>query len=38
MRKSEGVKVHHKKDNGARVHYGRKRAGVKVDHEKRVMG
>ena len=36
-KKSDGVRVCHKKDNGVRIYYERKSAGVRVDHEKRAM-
>ena len=38
MRKRDGVRVPIRKSDGARVHYQRKSAGVRVDHEKRAMG
>ena len=34
MRKSGGMRVHHKKGDGVRLHHDRKSDGVRVHHEK----
>ena len=38
MRKSDGVRVYHKKERWGESYHERKSAGVRVDNEKRAIG
>ena len=38
MRKSNGVRLHHKKDNWLKVHHEKRSDGVRAHHEKERWG